>query len=1063
MKSAPIKDNEVARLLALRRYDILDTAAEAEFDDFTRLAAQICGTPIALISLVDAERQWFKSRHGIDAPETPRDISFCGHAIHGQEIFEVPNALEDDRFRDNPLVTADPSIRFYAGAPLFTPDGFGIGTLCVIDSVPHTLTDAQRDALMILGRLVMRRLELRDAIRRESCLNDELSQLTHRLEIATHTAQVGIWDYDVVNNTLVWDATMYRIYGIKETDFNSTFDAWKSTLHPDDQAKKVQEFVDSLKGEGNFESEFRVIWPDGQLRWIKASSVVQRDEQGAPLRVSGTNWDITDRKLVERASRESAQHTQIILDNVIDGIITIDSQGIVQSFNLAAEHIFGYAAQEVIGNNVKILMPEPYHSEHDGYLANYHATNVRRIIGIGREVVGQRKDGTPFPMDLAVSRSAHRGEPLFIGLVRDITERKQADTQLQALTAMRKAILDSANFSIISTDPDGVIQTFNQSAERMLGYTTEEIVGKQTPAILHDKNEVSAYAMKLSGELGRVIEPGFEAFVARARLGGADEREWTYIRKDGSRFPVLLSVTAVWDAHGQISGFLGIGSDITERKRLDQLKSEFVSTVSHELRTPLTAISGALGLVVSGTLGEMPAQAKQMLDIANKNSLRLAHLINDLLDMEKLAAGMMRFDLQVQLLMPLVEHALDAVRAYGEQYQVSFALTQRSDGVQVRVDAGRLQQVLSNFLSNAAKFSPHGGQVEIVVRQLKDTVRVEVIDHGPGISAEFRNRIFQKFAQADSSDSRQKGGTGLGLAITKEIVERMNGLVGFDSVEGKGARFYFELPLWGVPIASQKKTIATSMTDGPRLLVVEDEPDIARLLTMMLVHAGYQVDVAYDGKTALSRLARNEYAAMTLDMMLPDQSGVSLIRQIRSQDKLKNLPIIVISASIEDSKLAINGGFKAIDWLEKPVNEKHLIAAINNFLPHLNTTRPRVLHVEDEADLHHIVAAIGRDVADFDIARSLAEARSKLTQEHYNLVILDIGLPDGSGWELLPLLKMLKPEPPIVVLSGTEPTQAQQEAVQSALVKARTTNQDLLHVLKLLLADHNSHQGGQKQ
>ncbi|WP_413438227.1 PAS domain S-box protein [Sulfuriferula sp. GW1] len=1063
MKSAPIKDNEVARLIALRRYDILDTPAEAEFDDFTRLAAQICGTPIALISLVDAERQWFKSRHGIDAPETPRDISFCGHAIHGQEIFEVPNALEDERFRDNPLVTADPNIRFYAGAPLFTPDGFGIGTLCVIDSVPHTLTDAQRDALMILGRLVMRQLELRDAMRREFRLNDELTRLTNRLEIATHTAQVGIWDYDVASDHLVWDATMYRIYGIKETDFNSTFDAWKSSLHPDDQVKQVQEFADCLRGEGNFESEFRVIWPDGQLRWIRASSVIQRDEQGAPLRVSGTNWDITDRKLVERASRESAQHTQIILDNVIDGIITIDSQGIVQSFNLAAEHIFGYAAQQVIGNNVKMLMPEPYHSEHDGYLANYHATNVRRIIGIGREVVGQRKDGTTFPMDLAVSRSAHRGEPLYIGLVRDITERKQADTQLQALTAMRKAILDSANFSIISTDADGVIQTFNQSAERMLGYTTEEMVGKQTPAILHDKNEVSAYAMKLSGELGRAIEPGFEAFVVKARLGAADEREWTYIRKDGSRFPVLLSVTAVWDAHGQISGFLGIGSDITERKRLDQLKSEFVSTVSHELRTPLTAISGALGLVVSGTLGEMPAQAKQMLDIANKNSQRLAHLINDLLDMEKLAAGMMRFDLQVQLLTPLVEHALDAVRAYGEQYQVSFALTQRSDGAQVRVDAGRLQQVLSNFLSNAAKFSPQGGQVEIAVRQLKDTVRVEVIDHGPGISAEFRNRIFQKFAQADSSDTRQKGGTGLGLAITKEIVERMNGRVGFDSVEGQGARFYFELPLWEVPIASPQQAIATSMADGPRLLVVEDEPDIARLLTMMLNHAGYQVDVAYDGKTALSRLAHNEYAAMTLDMMLPDQSGVSLIRQIRSQDKLKNLPIIVISARLEDSKLAINGDFKAIDWLEKPIDEKHLIAAINNFLPRLNTTKPRVLHVEDEADLHHIVAAIGRDVADFDIAHTLAEARTKLAQEHYSLVILDIGLPDGSGWELLPLLKTLKPEPPVVVLSGTEPTQVQQDAVQSALVKARTSNQDLLNTLKLLLADHISHQGGQKQ
>lgn len=607
--------------------------------------------------------------------------------------------------------------------------------------------------------------------------------------------------------------------------------------------------------------------------------------------------------------QENVLFTQAVLDNVIDGIITIDSRGIVQSFNRAGERIFSYTADEVIGRNVNMLMPESHRSEHDGYLGNYHATGIPRIIGIGREMEGRRKDGSIFPMDLAVSRSTHNGQPLFIGLVRDITE----------------------------------------------------------------------------------------------------------------------------------------------RKRVELMKTEFVSTVSHELRTPLTSISGALGLVVSGALGELPEQAKLMLDIAYKNSKRLALLINDLLDMEKLIAGKMCLDLQVQPLMPLVEQTLESVRAYGEQYQVNFELIERADDVQVRVDSGRLQQVLTNFLSNAAKFSPAGAQVEVAVRLCKNAVQVEVIDHGSGIPAEFRSRIFQKFSQADSSDTRQKCGTGLGLFISKELIERMNGLIGFDSEEGQGACFHFCVPV------CQEQEIAQQPADtfilgAPRLLVVEDDPDIATLLSMMLQRAGYQVDVAANGEAALNYLAHNEYAAMTLDLMLPDQSGVALIRRIRSQIETEALPIIVVSAFTENGKLAINGDFNAIDWIDKPFEEARLTAAVCRFLPAQPACKPRVLHVEDDADLHHIVATIGHDVADFDVAHNLAEARTKLALERYNLVVLDIGLPDGSGWELLTDLKLLDPEPPVIVLSGSELTGEQKANVQSTLVKTRIPNQDLLDTLKRLLA-----------
>jgi signal transduction histidine kinase len=227
------------------------------------------------------------------------------------------------------------------------------------------------------------------------------------------------------------------------------------------------------------------------------------------------------------------------------------------------------------------------------------------------------------------------------------------------------------------------------------------------------------------------------------------------------------------------------------------MKNEFISTVSHELRTPLTSISGALGLMTHSMLGSLPDKAQGIVSIAYKNSQRLAVLINDLLDMEKLLAGKMYFDSKTQLALPLVEQVVQENQAYADGYGVSLLLHDQAPGARVNVDAFRLQQVLNNFLSNAAKYSPRNGHVDINLQRRDGWLRVFVRDYGSGIPAEFRARIFQKFSQADATDSRQKGGTGLGLAISKELVERMGGHIGFDSEPGQGSCFFAEFPLQG--------------------------------------------------------------------------------------------------------------------------------------------------------------------------------------------------------------------------------------------------------------------------
>lgn len=277
------------------------------------------------------------------------------------------------------------------------------------------------------------------------------------------------------------------------------------------------------------------------------------------------------------------------------------------------------------------------------------------------------------------------------------------------------------------------------------------------------------------------------------RTGRYGPFEKEYIRATGERYPVMLNGMLVRDLGGRRLIWSMI-EDLSERKRVERMKNDFVSTVSHELRTPLTSIAGALSLLRGGALGELPGEMIQVVEIAQRNSQQLTHLISDLLDMDKLMSGRMNFERCWVALNPLLEQGLQAYRNYAEQYGVRFVLEPCSGNPKVYVDPLRLEQVLANLLSNAIKFSPERALVKVLVERVDERVRVSVIDSGPGVPEKFRPQLFQKFSQADSSDSRSKGGSGLGLAISRELIEKMDGEIGFTSELGPGACFYFELP-----------------------------------------------------------------------------------------------------------------------------------------------------------------------------------------------------------------------------------------------------------------------------
>ncbi len=548
--------------------------------------------------------------------------------------------------------------------------------------------------------------------------------------------------------------------------------------------------------------------------------------------------------------------------------------------------------------------------------------------------------------------------------------------RLDIVPALQRAILNSANFSSIATDARGVIQIFNVGAERMLGYTAAEVTNKITPADISDPQEVIARAKLLSTELATPIEPGFDALVFKASRGIEDIYELSYIRKDGSRFPALVSVTALRDLHDAIIGYLLIGTDNTlrsrfeaERKTLDQAlqesnfalqaaklaaekanlaKSDFLSNMSHELRSPLNAILGFAQLMESGTPPPTPAQRQSVEQILQAGWYLLV-LINEILDLALIESGKLSLSPEPISLADVLSDCRGMIEPLAMKNGISLTFPRFDDTPYVKADRTRVKQVLINLLSNAIKYNRAGGSVEVICTvSLTQRTRIAVRDTGNGLPPEKLAQLFQPFNRLGQETGREEG-TGIGLVVSKRLVELMGGEIGTESTVGVGSVFWIDLhsthaPRFLAATTESKAPEAPSLhIDAPQhtLLCVEDNPANLLLVEKLLERRpDIRLLVAKDGIRGVETARAARPDVILMDINLPGISGLVALDILAEDPRTAGIPVIALSANAmpADIEKGLAAGF--LRYLTKPIK-------VNEFMETLDYALACVKHQAD--------------------------------------------------------------------------------------------------------------------
>lgn len=943
---APIPANEAQRLAALHRYKILDTPPESAFDRITTLAARLFNMPIVLVSLVDESRAWFKSCYGFDLPSVPREATLCSFALLYDEVLVVPDTRLDERFACNPFVQREPGVRFYAGAPLLTQDGFNLGTLCLLDTQPReALSLEQQTILADLAAIVVDELELRLAARRMAQQEAALQENEARLRTLIKNMPGMVYRFAPCADGP--DAFTYVSTGSRdlfelepETVLQDARSLW-ALIHPDDFPSLSASVAAAVECSGVWQWEGRLITPSGQLKWIQGISRPQQTELGEVW--DGLIVDITDRKQAEIALSQSEERFRQMAETIQDVFwISIPLEQRLLYVSPAYEQVWGRSCESVYANHEEWL-----DAIHPDDREQVRTTLYQQVMSGNYDVEYRivRPDGSiRWVRDRGFPISEETGKPYRVaGVAEDITGRKQAEADLRESEARYRLLAEAIPQFVWITNAEGQNEYVNQQFCDYTGLSAEQMQGLDWLSIIHPDD----------------LERTRDCWTASVNNGEFYEIEYRFRRADGTYRWFLGQGIPLKDEQGRAVKWFGTCTDIEPQKQIEQarlllleqeqaarataeqanrIKDEFLAVLSHELRTPMNPILGWSKLLRNGKLDS--TRTAHALETIERNAQLQVQLIDDLLDISRILRGKLSLAIAPVDLGTVIAAALETVRLAVEAKSLSIQ-TQLSPTVGlVNGDAGRLQQVMWNLLSNAVKFTPANGQITVALTQVGTNAQIQVADTGKGIQPDFLPYVFEHFRQEDAATTRKFGGLGLGLAIGRQIVEMHGGTVRAESPgEGQGATFTVRLPLLGsreLGFAGREDNpdspLSTSYAQltGLRILVVDDQADSRELVAFVLEQADAIVTSVSSGIEALQTIAQSKFDLVISDIGMPEMDGYLLMQQLRTlpTDQNSQIPAIALTAYAGeyDQRQAIAVGFQ--QHISKPVAPEALVRTI---------------------------------------------------------------------------------------------------------------------------------------